>query len=95
MDSNKYRIKKCSPESNYCVWIEFEDGFAGRIDLSDLLDKPAFLAVWTPYEGFNRLWIDPETHTLTWGEPGNEVDVNPRSLREEIELEGNADAKDR
>jgi|EndMetStandDraft_5_1072996.scaffolds.fasta_scaffold176587_3 hypothetical protein len=84
MDSKKNHIVKCKPEADYHVWIQFEDGLDGIVDLRDLLGKKVFKESWRSIENFNAVRIDPVTHTLTWGKEGDEVDVDPASLRKEI-----------
>lgn len=84
MDSKKNRIVNCRSEPNYHVWIQFEDGLQGTVDLKDLLEVPAFKQTWQSVEDFNQVRIDPKTHTITWGKEGNEVDVNPAALRKDI-----------
>lgn len=85
--SKQIRIVRCKPEPNFRVWIQFADGLEGIVDLRDLLEKPAFQRAWQSTEQFNQVRIDPITDTITWGEEGDEVDVNPMELRKEI-LEG-------
>lgn len=84
MSAIKNRIAKCRAESNYHVWIQFEDGLQGTVDLRDLLTNPAFKRAWKSEEDFKQVRVDSVTHTITWGEEGAEVDVNPSSLRAEI-----------
>ena len=84
MDPKKNRIVKCRPEPNYHVWIQFGDGLEGIVDLRDLLEKKVFKETWGSVEDFKKVRVDPVTHTITWGEEGDEVDVNPASLRKEI-----------
>ncbi|MCE2982817.1 MAG: DUF2442 domain-containing protein [Parachlamydia sp.] len=84
MTSKKNWISKCRPEPNYHVWIQFEDGLEGIVNLNDLLQKPAFRQAWQSEVSFNQVRISPFTHTLTWGEEGKEIDINPHELRKEI-----------
>ncbi len=84
MKSMNKRIIKCKPESNYRVWVQFNDGLEGIVDLSHLKEVPAFKRVWKTIEDFNQVRIDPFTHTITWGEHGSEVDINPAELRKEV-----------
>ena len=84
MDPKKNRITKCRPEPKYHVWIQFEDGLEGIVNLNDLLEKPAFKEAWKSVKNFNQVRVSPFTHTLTWGEGDTEVDINPSELRKEI-----------
>ncbi|MCP5509638.1 MAG: DUF2442 domain-containing protein [Chlamydiales bacterium] len=79
------RIADCKAGLDYTVWVKFEDGLEGIVDLNDLAQTPAFSKVWDTIDPFKNVRIDHETHTLTWGVGENLVDINPRLLREEIE----------
>jgi hypothetical protein len=83
-DFRKNHIVSCNPQPNYCVWIRFEDGLEGIVDLKNLVEVPAFAETWKSIEEFNQVRIDPQTQTLTWGKKGEEVDINPSTLRNEI-----------
>ena len=84
-DAKSLRIVDCKPNIDYTVWIKFADGFQGTVDLSDLAKTEAFSKVWDGSDPFENVRIDPHTHTLTWGFKNELVDVNPQSLREELE----------
>ena len=81
MQVNKVKIIACSPKSNYCVWIRFDDGLEGVVDLSYLVGKGVFVA-WKSEDFFNQVKIDPNTDTLCWG---SEIDLDAYVLREKIE----------
>ena len=36
------RVRQVRPEPGYRLWVEFEDGVAGTLDLSSELDGPVF-----------------------------------------------------
>lgn len=86
--SNKYRVMEfkrvkivaCKPRPNYCVWIRFDDGLEGEVDLSDLVGKGVF-TVWESVDFFNHVRVDDKTDTLTWGD---DIDLDPYVLREQI-----------
>ncbi len=81
MGFKKAKIVSCKPRSNYRVWICFDDGLEGEVDLSHLVGKGVFEA-WESIEFFNQVRIDPKSDTLTWGE---EIDLDPYVLREKVE----------
>ena len=83
-DFRKNHVIFCKPQPNYRVWIQFEDGLEGVVDLKNLVEVPAFAEAWDSIERFNQVRIDPQTQTLTWGEDGEEVDINPSALRAAI-----------
>lgn len=78
MDFKKVKIVACEPRPNYHVWIRFDDGLEGEVDLSHLVGKGVFSA-WKSIDFFNNVRIDPKTSTLTWN---NEIDLDPYVLRD-------------
>jgi len=84
MKPDENKIVKCKPQPDYHLWIQFEDGLEGIVDLNDLVDKSAFKKAWKISKMFNKVRIDPITETITWGKDENTVDVNPEELRKEI-----------
>lgn len=80
MSFKRAKIIACKPKPNYRVWIRFDDGLEGEVDLSHLVGKGIFEA-WKSIEFFNQVRIDPETDTLAWGDM---IDLDPYVLREEI-----------
>ena len=81
MEFKRAKIIACKPKSNYHVWILFDDGLEGEVDLSHLVGKGVFKA-WESINFFNQVRVDPTTDTLSWG---NEIDLDPYVLREQIE----------
>lgn len=75
-----HKIVEIKVLEGYKVWIQFEDGIQGTLDLSDLVGKGVF-ASWKDPEEFAKVFIDPETHTLAW--PGG-VDLAPDALYEDV-----------
>jgi hypothetical protein len=80
MEFKRAKIIACRPMPNYRVWIRFDDGLEGEIDLSDLVGKGVFEA-WKSVDFFNRVKVDPKTDTLAWGD---DIDLDPYVLREKI-----------
>jgi len=78
--NNKAKIIACRPKPNYHVWIFFEDGLEGEVDLSHLVGKGIFKA-WKSIDFFNQVYVDPRTDTLAWGD---EIDLDPYVLREQL-----------
>ncbi len=62
------------------LWIRFEDGVEGEVDLSSLVRKGVFKALADPYE-FQKVFVDAETRTVAW--PGG-LDLAPDELYREI-----------
>lgn len=80
MGFKRAKIVNCKPLANYRVWIKFDDGLEGTVDLSELVGKGVFKA-WYSEDFFNSVQIDPISKTLTWGE---NIDLDPYVLREKI-----------
>lgn len=76
-------IVACEPRPNYHVWIRFDDGLQGVVDLNHLVGKGVFKA-WESIDFFNQVRVDPELGTLAWG---NNIDLDPYVLRENLQNE--------
>ncbi len=80
MNYKRARIIDCEARPNYILWIRFDDGVAGEVDLSDLVDQGVFKA-WESDEFWKSVKVDPESETVCWGE---EIDLDPYVLKQEI-----------
>ena len=80
MKFRRAKIISCEPHENYKIWICFDDGLSGEVDLSDLVGKGVFTA-WNSIEFFNSVHVDKKTETVAWGE---DLDLDPYVLREKI-----------
>lgn len=80
---SKYRIIDCRGDDNYRLWVKFEDGLAGTIDLSNLTNKGVFIA-WKDKKFFKMVTIDKTSGTVCWGD---ELDLDARTLRRDIEVQ--------
>lgn len=78
-----HKIVEIKVFEGYKVWIRFEDGTQGTVDLSDLVGKGVF-ASWKEPQEFAKVFIDPETHTLAW--PGG-IDLAPDALYDDLKAE--------
>ena len=67
---------------DYVVWIRFNDGTAGEVDLSDELHGPLFGPLREP-EQFRTVHLDPELDTIAWD---NGADLAPEYLRERLRV---------
>ena len=81
MSFQRAKIISCEPHENYKVWIKFDDGLSGEVDLSDLVGKGVFHA-WKSKEFFRSVHVDKKTDTIAWGD---EIDLDPYVLREKID----------
>lgn len=64
----------------YRVWLRFNDGFSGEVDLSEELEGPVFSPL-RDLERFKQLMI--AGHTLAWE---NGADFSPEFLREHVRV---------
>ena len=60
------------------MWVRFNDGSEGEVDLTAELDGPVFEALKDP-KVFAQFKVDPETHTIVWP---NGADLAPEFLHE-------------
>ncbi|MCP5505828.1 MAG: DUF2442 domain-containing protein [Chlamydiales bacterium] len=84
MEFKRAIIVECEPKSGYQVWIKFDDGLSGVVDLKEFVGKGVFAEAWSSEDKFQSVRIDPVTKTLTWGAGDNEVDLDPYVLRMKI-----------
>lgn len=80
MEFKPVKIIACEARPNYRLWIQFEDGLEGEVNLSHLVGDGVFEA-WNSVEFFNQVKIDPIANTVVWG---NEIDLDPYVLRENL-----------
>jgi len=73
-------IVACEARPNYILWVRFDDGVEGEVDLSDLVGQGVFKA-WESIEFWESVKVDPESETVCWGE---EIDLDPYVLKQEI-----------
>ncbi len=74
------KIVAVEPRPKYRVWIRFEDGIEGEVDLSQLVGKGIFNG-WADSSEFRKVFVDPETHIIAW--PGG-IDLCPDTLYEDV-----------
>jgi len=71
------------PRSVYRLWLRYDDGTAGEINLADLVGRGVF-AAWSDVEFFNEVRIG-ELGEIAWGD---RIDICPDALY--LELTGKA-----
>ena len=77
-----HRIASARPLPGYRLDLRFEDGVEGEVNLAHLVGKGVF-AKWQDPAEFEKVFIDPESHTVAW--PG-EIDLCPESLYEDVSV---------
>jgi Protein of unknown function (DUF2442) len=76
-----YDVTDAKARDGFRLWVRFENGIEGEVDLSGLAGQGVFKR-WTenPAE-FREVSVDPESGTLIW--PGG-LDVAPDRLYSEV-----------
>ena len=60
------------------VWVSFDDGVAGEVDLDGVLEGPVFEALEDEKE-FSKAYVDPELETIAWP---NGADLAPEFVKD-------------
>ena len=66
---------------DFVLWVKFEDGTEGDVDLSSSLRGPVFAPL-KSVEYFAQATVDPEIGTVVWP---NGADIAPETLYDRIE----------
>jgi len=74
------RVEAVRPLEKYRIWLRFQDGTEGEVDLSDLAGKGVFRA-WLEPGFFEQVFVDERSRTVAW--PG-ELDLDPDALYEDV-----------
>lgn len=60
-----HTVTECRAESNYTLWLRFDDGLEGHVYLGDLVATMSYRAL-SSEERFYRVAIDPVSNAVTW-----------------------------
>ena len=71
-------IKSAKYLSGFKLWIAFDDGTDGEVDLEGVLDGPVFEPL-RDLNTFKKVAVDPELETVVWP---NGADFAPEFLKE-------------
>jgi hypothetical protein len=71
------RIVEVKPLDGYKLWLRFQNGLSGTVDLSAELWGPMFEPL---IKLFAQVTVHPELHTVTWP---NGADFSPEFLYEQ------------
>lgn len=55
------------PRGGFRIWIRYEDGKEGILDVSHLADKGAFREAWADREYFESVHINEDGMCVSWG----------------------------
>jgi len=75
-----HRIVSAEARDDYRLWVRFEDGSEGEVDLADLVGRGVF-AIWSDPAVFGSVFIDEDSGTVAW--PGG-IDLAPDGLYREV-----------
>lgn len=76
-----YDVVEVEPRGDFRVWLRFEDGLEGEVDLSDLVGKGVFKRWLDNPSEFAQVRVDPDSGTIVW--PGG-LDVAPDRLYSDV-----------
>ena len=76
------RIVEARYIGGFTVWLRFDDGLAGEVDLSQELEGDVFRPL-RDTEFFGCFQLHPELRTLVWP---NGADFAPEFLREKLKI---------
>jgi len=77
---------RCTPsasvaESDYSLWLRFDDGLEGHVYLGNLVDIRDFRA-WVDVRNFMQVSIDPVYRTVEWQ---GGIRLDPEALYRDLE----------
>jgi hypothetical protein len=75
-----HKIVNARPLPGYRLSLRFDDGVEGEVELTELVGEGVF-ASWNDPAEFEKVFIDPESHTVAW--PGG-IDLCPESLYQDV-----------
>lgn len=71
-------IKAAKYVANYRIWVAFDDGTSGEVDLDGALSGAVFEAL-KDIAVFRKVAVDPELETVVWP---NGADLAPEFLKD-------------
>lgn len=73
------RVVELEVQEPYKLWLRFDDGTTGVVDLSDSAALGGIFAAWTDPDFWRSGHIVAGSGAVAWGD-GTEIDVCPQSL---------------
>ena len=70
------KLLEIKPLANYTLWLKYDDGTVGEVDLTELTEKGVFKKI-KDKTFFKQVYIDKETDAVAWNE---DLDLCPDSL---------------
>lgn len=84
-------IKSVKYISDFKIYVAFDDGTEGQVDLKGHLEGPIFEPL-KDKEFFSKVTVDPELETIVWP---NGADLAPEFVKELHNNQSNKDASKR
>ena len=78
-------VREAKYIDGYRIWVAFDDGSAGEVDLEGNLNGPIFEAL-KDVRVFSKLSVDPELETIVWP---NGADLAPEFLKDRMHNKAN------
>ena len=78
--SSMHTVTELRAESNYTLWLRFDDGLEGYVYLADLIDTQYFRPL-GDVDTFMRASVDPVSGTVEW-EGG--IKLDPEALYRDL-----------
>jgi len=75
-------VEEAKYSGNYSIWVRFNDGLEGEVDLSNALDGEMFEPL-RDIDKFKSFKIDPIMETIIWD---NGADIAPEYLYEILKI---------
>ncbi len=75
-------VREARHVRGYVLWLRFNDGAEGEIDLESELEGEVFAPLKDPSQ-FRRFRVDPELQTVVWE---NGADLAPEFLYEQMRV---------
>jgi len=60
----------------YLIWLKYDDGTEGTVDISDVAGKGIF-KIWDKNNNFSNAYINKETDGIAWSD---EVEIDPETV---------------
>jgi len=76
-----YHVVNAACLRDYYIFIEFEDGIKGVIDLADKVGRGGVFLPLVDRQYFCKMKLDSQLHTITWE---NGADLSPEFLYERL-----------
>ena len=75
-------VREAKYRHDYVIWLRFNDGAEGEIDLKNYLQGEMFEPLKVP-GAFKKFCVDPELQTIVWE---NGADLAPEFLHENMNV---------